>query len=385
MKRIIFMIKILLIFTAYIFVYGCAYKDFKKAQKYEENSEYLKAAQHYKKVVLSSYTNKKAYLGLSDSLYGNAVKKSVFDIYQEKDWQNALNALEISIEIEDENKEKRKENYFNACKALAAISLKEGKIERADNYLSKAIEIKKNDPELFFNLGYLNGERSNTESEIENYKKCLELNGKFYEANVNLGIIYKKIKMYDESEKYFKAALGVDTQNYIPELGLSDLYLIKGNFIEAENFLKAIVPENIKDNNLKSDYYNKLGSARLSQKRYDEALEDFKQSIKYNFWNFRTRINAGILYFQKSDFKNALSEFNSALELDNNNSDIYNYIGLCFVNLKNYDKAIAHFNKALTFNSNSKDAYKNLSYVYEVVLQDNKLADYYKLKYESLK
>lgn len=213
------------------FLSNCAYKDFKKAQKYEEMNEYLKAAQSYKKVITISSTNKKAYLGLSDSLYANAVKKSVFDIYQEKDWNNALKALEIAVDIEDENLNKRKENYYNALKVISTICLKESKLDKAEQYLNKALEIKKDDADIYFSLAYLNGEKNNPEEEIANYKKSVQINSGFSEANINLGIIYRKIGMLDEAEKYFKAAANSDTVNYLPESGLADVYFLKKNFV----------------------------------------------------------------------------------------------------------------------------------------------------------
>ena len=363
---------------------NCAYKDFKKAQKYEEMNEYLKAAQSYKKVITMSASNKKAYLGLSDSLYANAIKKSVFDIYQEKDWNNALKTLEIAVNIEDENLIKRKENFYNSLKVIATICLKESK-HKAEQYLSKALELKKDDPDIYFSLAYLNGEKNKTEDEIANYKKSLELNRTFSEANINLGIIYKKIGMLDEAEKYFKAAAGSDTVNFLPEFGLADVYLLKKKYDEADKILKSVKIENLKDNNnLKSDYFNKIGIVKMQTKKLDEALDDFKQSIKYNFWNPKTRVNAGIAYFYKEDFKNALSEFNSAVELESDNSDIYNSIGLCYMRLKNYDKAVQNFNKAASVNQNNADAYRNLYYFYETVMNDKTNADYYKLKFESL-
>ncbi|MBP7652168.1 tetratricopeptide repeat protein [Candidatus Dependentiae bacterium] len=374
----------IIFFLISILLSGCAYKDFKRAQKYEETGDYLKAAKTYQKVILKSRNSAKSYLGFSDSLYGHAIKKSSYDIFQEKDWQNALKALEISVNIKDSNSEKRKEYLLNVYKILSTIFIKSEKYEEAETFLNKAIDLKNTDADIYFNLAYIYGKKNQIEKEIEYYKKSADLNKSMAESNTNLGIIYKKLNLFDDAEKYFKNALKSDTQNFNPEMFLADLYIDKKDFAAAENILKTIDVSKIRDNSVKSDYYNKTGVIKLKQKLYLESFDDFKQAIKFNFWNVKVRINTGILFYEKGEFETSLSEFKSALEQDNMNFNIYNYIGLCFIKLGKYGDAIDNFNKSISINPLDPDSYYNLYCVYNNFLNDSNKSEYYKTKYDSL-
>ena len=377
---------LIIIITIFIFqcLTGCSYKDYKRAQKFEEAGDYLRAAKTYKRVILRNRNNAKSYLGLSDSLYGHAIKKSSYDIFQEKDWLNALKALEISKDVKDANSEKRKENLLNVYKILSTIYIKSDKLDEAETILNKAVELKNNDADLYFNLAYIYGKKNKIEKEIEYYKKSAELNKSLTESNTNLGLIYKKLNLFEDSEKYFKNALKTDTVNYSPEMCLADLYIDKADYQSAENVLKSIDISTIKDNAVKSDFFNKSGVIKLKKKLFLEAFDDFKQAVKYNFWNVKVRINTGILFYEKGEYETSLSEFKSAADQDNMNFNVYNYMGLCQIKLGKYAEAIENFNKAASINPLEPDAYYNLHCVYNNFLNDKNKSEYYKIKYDTL-
>jgi len=378
-----------LIFCWFLLVFnGCAYKDFKKAQQAEETGDYLKAAKLYQLVISRDYNNTKAYLGLADALYALSLKRGTIDIFKEQDWSNAAKSLEIALQLTDKNNDKRKVNQFNIYKILSAIYIRSEKIDQAEKILEKALELfntAKTDPEIYFNLAFIYGKKNQQEKEIDFYKKALELNPNFTDAAVNLAVIYKKINLFDEAIKYLKPVINKDTVAFQPELQLIDVYIAANDLENAQKIIDTINPENIKDNQYKSELFNKKAVISIKRKQYVEALEHLKAALKYNFWNVKVRINSGILFYEKQEFETALSEFNSAIEQDNYNPDLYIYRGLCLTKLARYKDAITDFNRALTLNPKNPIVYKNLSIVYNDYLKDANAADFYKKKYDELK
>ena len=76
---------------------------------------------------------------------------------------------------------------------LGTAFLQKKNYKQALLYLTKAIEIKDDVETYYNNIGIALSQLNNNEEAIVNYIKALNINPNFIDANINLGIAYKKV------------------------------------------------------------------------------------------------------------------------------------------------------------------------------------------------
>ncbi len=352
---------------------------------FEESEDYHSAAKYYQKVILRDKKNTKAYLGLADALYGIAIKRSIDVDFIEKDWLNAARSLEVAVELPDKNVSVRKKNLGNTYKVLSSIYLKEENYPKAEDYALKAKEYLTNEAEIYFNLGFLKYKDNQIDSAIEYYNQALKINQNLYEVKVNLALLYKEQNQFSESEKILKTALNSDTNNYSPELLLTEIYLINNEIAKAKDIIKLVKVENIKNNLLKSNYYNYLGIIDLEEKNEINAFENFKQAIRYNFWNYKARVNAAKIFYNRGEYQIALLELKTSLEQKPDDIEIINFMALSYIGLNDYKNAEQILVRAFKLSPKNPDVLKNLIYLYGECLKDEVKTELYKMILDDLK
>ena len=118
----------------------------------------------------------------------------------------------------------------------------QGKTDEAITTLKKALEINKlNSTAMCLLAGILNDQ--NSSEAINYYKNTIALNSKYYLAYRGLGNYYLKTKDYENAEKYYTLALGVDSSRFAP-------------------------------------IYKNRGLIRFEQKKLDLAKEDFQKYLE---------------------------------------------------------------------------------------------------------
>ncbi len=75
-------------------------------------------------------------------------------------------------------------------KQEVALLLKQDKTEEAKQELQSAIDAEPNNPDLYFNLGYLNEELGDQDAAIEAYKKAIEVDPEHKNSSFNLAVIH---------------------------------------------------------------------------------------------------------------------------------------------------------------------------------------------------
>ena len=199
------------------------------------------------------------------------------------------------------------ENLHNA-----KLKHKSGKIEEAIKIYQKLIIKEKNNPEIFFLLGtaflqkenytktvyYLNNaiilknDEANYynnigiaysklklhEDAIKSYKKAINLNNNFLDANINLGIEYKKLQKLELAKQHFEKANFLSPKNHLVYNNMGNLYKDFEDLNNAINFYNKSIE--IKRDN--ADAYNNKAEIFLLQKKFDDAILNFKKVLSYN-------------------------------------------------------------------------------------------------------
>jgi tetratricopeptide (TPR) repeat protein len=94
--------------------------------------------------------------------------------------------------------------------------------------------------------------------------------------------------------------------------------------------------------------YNGKGVIYFEQKKYNEAIQQFQQSVKLNAVDATTWRNLGSCYLIMGDSKNALSALQNALKYDPYDAQVLQYIGFAYEDLGDKATANSYFEKAKT-------------------------------------
>jgi tetratricopeptide (TPR) repeat protein len=132
-------------------------------------------------------------------------------------------------------------------------------------------------------LGVTYESAGNTTLAITEYKKVIEQDseGEGVTARVFLGNVYAGLDDYPTAEQYYRAALALNPHYGLALNNLAALYVKQGTQLnEAEALARtALLEADSRDgNSRKGDYLQTLGEVLLAQRRYVEALEQFRQA-----------------------------------------------------------------------------------------------------------
>jgi len=179
----------------------------------QQNNEYDKALENFYKLTDLGYDEVDIY---------NTI------IYLERthneDNDKALDVIRQAREKHPDNKELLKEEI----NLLIAVD----KVDEARNKLEEAVVAEPNNPGLFYNLGFLHDQTKNKEEAVKNYKKAVEIDPDYFEANFNIAVNH-----YNTAADILKRANDMDLKTYQKE-GKKLEAEAKENFKESLPYLE---------------------------------------------------------------------------------------------------------------------------------------------------
>lgn len=181
-------------------------------------------------------------------------------------------------------------------------------------YVQKALDLDTKNPRAYFIRGYALMETGDTAAAVRNIQNALDQDQNYYEAAVQLGILYAAAKSA-LAEQYFRAAIGIDP-------GRDAAYYLLGMFyqdnemtaqaIDAYNRLLVVNPQ------FKEGYYN-LGYIHLVYyEEFSKAAELFTQAINLDQKYLDAWFNRGYCYELTGDYESARRDYLKAMQIQPN-------------------------------------------------------------------
>ncbi len=136
------------------------------------------------------------------------------------------------------------------------ILINDENFEEAERKLTKAIDKEADNPILYYNRAYLYEQMDRDDAAIENYKKAIELDPTYFDANFNLAAYY-----FNEAAEILKVANDMDLKEY-QERGKEIEENAKVYFEKALPYLeksKELQPDNEKVMGTLQTVYTRLG------------------------------------------------------------------------------------------------------------------------------
>lgn len=111
-------------------------------------------------------------------------------------------------------------------------------------------------------------------------------------------------------------------------------------------------------------FYNNLGIAYTRKKRFSEAIDVYKKTLKLHPNDVMALLNFSTTYIDAGEYNKALEQLRKALEIKPNSASAHFYSGLAFIHLGNKKKAMESWKKTIELDPKHGGAYYNLSLAY---------------------
>ncbi|MCP4022122.1 MAG: tetratricopeptide repeat protein, partial [Desulfobacteraceae bacterium] len=190
---------------------------------------------------------------------------------------------------------KRAEREFNRGVEFLKIQ----KYNKALNVFTNLVSQKEN-PEIYFNIGYIKTVQGKYEEAIEAFSKATQLDRLFGRAYEEIGKIYKILGDEKKSEQYLQQA--------------AEVYMDTGQLGPAEEVLNGLLKAGTDSLNV----FNTLGVIYRKKGETDIALTQYKRALKVHPEEPYIYYNIGRLYLDMKDPNKAKEYFSRALDKDRN-------------------------------------------------------------------
>ena len=109
--------------------------------------------------------------------------------------------------------------------------------------------------------------------------------------------------------------------------------------------------------------HNNLGAVFFQQKRMDEAIMHFQQSLEIKPDYAEAHYNLGTVLLQQGRIDEAIAHFQKAVEIKPDHASAHKNLGIAFFQQGRMDEAIAHFKKSLEIRPDQVEIQNNLAWL----------------------
>jgi tetratricopeptide (TPR) repeat protein len=168
-----------------------------------------------------------------------------------------------------------------------------------------------------------------------------------------------EVKRYINSISYKEKEIS----SHIERIHIANTYFNTANtLMKSEYYEDAIeeYQESIKANPSFYGAYLNLGKAYEKIKENDKAIKTYLEAININPDYYKAYFNLACIYFEQKDYDNASENYEQVLKLKPDNYKAYNNLAIINNIKDNKDKAKEYYKKALENNKDYIEAYFNL-------------------------
>lgn len=245
-------------------------------------------------------------------------------------------------------------NYdeFIALRSNAYFALIDNKLNDAKVFLTKAMDIFKDDADLVRMLGLYYLRVNDYENACSAFSHLIEIAPKEIDGYLNRGPLLITFGKINEAYYDFEEALNLDSNNLSALKGLAQCYYHFNKFIEAKLLYEQICEECPYDIDAKT---------RIIEVN-TKLIEQYKLELANNSNNINTIYKLANVYFELNCFEECFNTIKT-ISKTSLNSDMYLLLARALSGMNNNNEAIKYFDKALKINyKNKENGYEALFY-----------------------
>ncbi len=313
---------------------------FTKAQFYINENNFDKANEIYRTTVKLIKSSPDIYFNYANISYetGNLSEAS----------SSYIKALELHKKFK---KEKERTHWLESI-----AKSKKDTSQELKNMLDKENDTDYFEASVYYNLGNTEYKKNRFEQAIEYYRKAIEVNPEFDEANENLAASLIASGKINDAIEHYEIITGKKKENLRTNFILGRLYSDIKEYDKAIKQYFNCIDIDKKNINL----YSELGAVLLKSGMNEEAVKVYDKLNKMNPDNYASYYNQGMAYFKMKKMKEAINCFNKAIKFKPDSYRSYYNMALALDETEKYNEAVQAFKKTIEYNENFLDAYNNL-------------------------
>ncbi len=202
------------------------------------------------------------------------------------------------------------------------------------------------------------------DSALNNYSLAL-INLKSYDDSLHvsgllldLGIILKKKRQYDDAIQTLSESIRYDSSNFRPYYHLGEVYLYKNDYKKSVIFCDLAKSRG--GNSVDLKYVEASSLSLLGDNR--QAIEIARSILSDTSIALSTNLLLGEIYLSIDSAQMAISHFRDALMIDPDNVGALNNIAFVNMNLGHFKEAIEYFDKCIKVDPDFAFAYNNKAF-----------------------
>lgn len=222
----------------------------------------------------------------------------------------------------------------------------EGKYDKAEQILHKAIELNPNwhHPHLY--LGWVYEQQQKLEQALASYQQAIKLKPDDFDTRTYLGCIYQSLGNQKEGVNQLQKAYQLKSDNVIVIYNLANGLQQLGRYTEALKLLDKATTTLASEAQDLANLYNLRGIIYLNLHRLDEAYADIQKAIKLDpsipgFYD-----DLGDIYFENGQYEEAVNSYEKAINSDAHKGNALRGIGNSYLKLENWEAAVNFLEKA---------------------------------------
>jgi tetratricopeptide (TPR) repeat protein len=227
---------------------------------------------------------------------------------------------------------------------------KNGEYKKAIEAFQKAISIKPNCAEAYYNLGITYNNNDENDSAITAFQKAILFKSDFAEAYNWLGISYGNNGKYVLAKVQYKIAISINP----------DLFETLGNLYKIEDKNDSAIIFYNKAISVKPDcaeIYNWMGNSYSSLDKEDDAISAYQKAISIKPGYVNAYRNMGHSLFYKKDYERAIDAFKKSISIKSDDEYAYYLMAMSYYYKKEFDTAISTYQKAISIKTDYYRAY----------------------------
>ncbi len=201
----------------------------------------------------------------------------------------------------------------------ANLASKMGQNRQAAEALTKLIESKTGDADIYFKRGLVYERLGRNQRAISDYTKALEIRPNMETALNNRGVIYFRLGEYQKATKDFSQAIQLNP-------GYALAYYNRGNAYHAAGDLDRSLADFTRSIQINPDYakaYNNRGWIKLQKNQAKASMSDFDRALQIDPRYTLAFCNRGKAHLSIGDGAGSVKDFFRAMELDHRFANNY--------------------------------------------------------------
>jgi tetratricopeptide (TPR) repeat protein/CHAT domain-containing protein len=230
-----------------------------------------------------------------------------------------------------------------------------GQHEEAIASCNEAIRLRPDYPEAYYNRGIAQGNLGQHEEAIASCNEAIRLRPDYPEAYYNRGIAQGNLGQYEEAIASCNEAIRLR-----PDFPVA--YLVRGNAQDDLRQYEEAIASCNEAIRLRPDFpvaYLVRGNAQDDLRQYEEAIASYNEAIRLRPDYPEAYNNRGYAQDNLGQHEEAIASYNEAIRLRPDFPEAYNNRGAAQRNLGQYEEAIASYNEAIRLRPDYPEAYNN--------------------------